>query len=62
MTNSGQLFASELIEWLMEADFIQSQYHISIYYKYAPDGKNSVVLSYVYDCVLLYIWSNWKMV
>ena len=40
MTNSGKLFADELTEWLIEAGFIQSQFHMSIYYKYAPDGKN----------------------
>ena len=36
MTNFGKLFAYELTEWLLEAGFIQSQYHMSIYYKYAP--------------------------
>ena len=39
MTNSGMLFADELTEWLLEADFIQSKCQISIYYKYAPDGS-----------------------
>ena len=38
MTNSGKFFADELIEWLLEAVFIQSQCQMSIYYKYAPDG------------------------
>ena len=27
---------------------------MSIYYKYAPDGSKTVVLSYVYDCVYWY--------
>ena len=36
MTNSGKLFSDELIEWLLEAGFIQSQFQISMYYKYAP--------------------------
>ena len=27
---------------------------MSIYYKYAPDGSNCFVLSYVYDCVYWY--------
>ena len=27
MTNSGKLFADELTEWLLEAGFIQSQFH-----------------------------------
>ena len=51
MTNSGKLFADELTEWLLEAGFIQSQFHMSIYYKYVPDGSKQIVLSYVDDCV-----------
>ena len=54
MTNSGKLFADELTEWLLEAGFIQSQFQISIYYRYAPDGSKIVVLSYVDDCVQWY--------
>ena len=54
MTNSGELFADELTEWLIEEGFIQSQCQISIYYKYAPDGSKIVFLSYVYDCVYWY--------
>ena len=54
MTNSGKLFADELTEWLLEAGFIQSQFQMSIYYKYAPDGSKIVVLSYVDDCVYWY--------
>ena len=54
MTNSGNLFADELTEWLLEAYFIQSQCHMSIYYKYAPYGSKIVVLSYVDDCVYWY--------
>ena len=54
MTNSGKLFADELTEWLLEADFIQSQCHMSIYYKYVSDGSNVFVLSYVNDCVYWY--------
>ena len=54
MTNSGKLFYDELIEWLLEAGFIQSQCQMSIYYKYAPDGYNFFVLSYVDDCVYWY--------
>ena len=54
MTNSGKLFAGELTEWLLEAGFIQSQDHMSIYYKYAPDGSKIVVLSYFDDCVYCY--------
>ena len=38
MTNYGKLFADELTEWSLEEVFIQSQYHMSIYYKYAPYG------------------------
>ena len=51
MTNSGKLFADELREWLNEEGFIQSKCQMSIYYKYAPDGSKTVVLSYVDDCV-----------
>ena len=54
ITNSGKLFADELIEWLLEADFIQSQCQMSIYYKYAPYGSKIVVLYYVDDCVYCY--------
>ena len=54
MTNSRKLFANKLTEWLLEAGFIQSQFQISIYHKYAPDGSKIVVLSYVDDCVYWY--------
>ena len=46
MTNSGKLFADELTERLLEAGFILYQCQMSIYYKYAPDGKKIVVLVY----------------
>ena len=49
MTNYGKLFDDELIEWLIEAGFIQSQCQMSNYYKYAPDGSKIVVLPYVDD-------------
>ena len=45
MTNSGKLFSDELIGWLLEAAFIQSQCQMSIYYKYAPDNT-IIFLSY----------------
>ena len=54
MTNSEKLFADDLTEWLFEAGFIQSQCHMSIYYKYSPNGSKIVVLSYVDDCVYWY--------
>ena len=44
----------KLTEWLLEAGFIQSQCQMYIYYKYAPDGSEIVVLSYVDDCVYWY--------
>ena len=44
MTNSGKLFADELTEWLIEAGLIQSQFQMSIYYKYAPDGKKILLI------------------
>ena len=46
MTNCGKLFSDEVTEWLLEAYFIQFQYHMSIYYKYAPYGTK-IVLSYL---------------
>ena len=54
MNNSGKLFAGELTEWLLEAGFIQSQFQIYIYYKYAPDGTKIVFKYYVYYCVYWY--------
>ena len=54
MTNYGKLFADELTEWLIEEGFMQSQFQMSIYYKYAPDGSKIVVLYYVDDCVYWY--------
>ena len=54
MTNSGKLFSDELTEWLLEAGFILSQCHMSIYYNYAPDGTTFFVLSYVDVCVYWY--------
>ena len=56
MTNSGNLFANELMERLLEAGFIQYKCHMSIYYKYAPDGSKIVVLSYVDDCIYWYTY------
>ena len=56
MTNSGKLFADELTEWLCEEGYIQSQCHMSIYYKYAPDVSKTVVLYYVDDCVHCYTY------
>ena len=55
MTNYGKLFFYELTEWSLEAVFIQSKCQMSIYYKYAPDGSEIVVLYYVDDCVYWYI-------
>ena len=40
MTISGNLFSDELAEWFLEAGFKKSQCQMSIYYKYAPDGRN----------------------
>ena len=54
MTNSRKLFYDELTEWLLEVGFFQSQCQMSICYKYAPDGSNFFVLSYVDDCVYWY--------
>ena len=54
MTNSGNLFVDELIEWLLEAGFIKYQCHMSIYYRYAPYGTSIFILYYFDDCVYWY--------
>ena len=54
MTNSGKLFDDDLTEYLLEAGFIQSQCHMSVYYMYAPYGSKTFLSSYVYDCVYWY--------
>ena len=56
MTNSGKLFSYELTEWFIEAGFILSQCHMSIYYNYALDRSKIVVLCYVDDCVYWYTY------
>ena len=56
MNDSGKLFSDELTEWLLEADFIQYQCNMSIYYKYAPYVSKIVVLYYVDDCVYWYTY------
>ena len=43
MTNYGKLFDDSLTEWLIEAGFIESQFQIYIYYKYAPDGEKKLL-------------------
>ena len=58
MTNSGELFADELTNWMIyEAGLKKSQCQISIYYKYAQAGFKLVVLSYVSDCVYWYTYA-----
>ena len=54
ITNYGKLFANELTEWLLEVGFIRYKCQMSIYYKYAPNGTNIVLLSYVDDYVYWY--------
>ena len=59
MTDSGKIFANELTNCMIYvAGFKQSQCKIYIYYKYAPDGSNLCVLSYVDDCVFCYIYEE----
>ena len=55
-TKSGRLLYDELTECLLEACFIQYQFHMSIYYKYTPDWEKIVVLSYVSYCVYWYTY------
>ena len=48
MTNSKKLFADKIINWLIyEAGFKQSQFQMSIYYKYATYVSKLVLLYYV---------------
>ena len=54
MTNSGKVIADELMQWFIGELLIQHQCQMSIYYKYAPYGKNIVVLSYADDYVYWY--------
>ena len=58
MTNYWKLFADELTEWLLEAGFIQSQYHMFIYYKYAPYVTKIVVLYYVDNFIYWYTYES----
>ena len=52
MNNYGKLFSDDLANWLIDVSGLkQSQFQISIYYKYAPYGSKLVVLSYGDDCV-----------
>ena len=65
MTNSGKLFADELTELLIEAGFIQSQFQMSIYYKYAPYGSNFlfyIMLTIVYIGIQMKILENGLMI
>ena len=57
MTNYGNLFSGEITKWVLEAYFIQYQYHMSIYYKYAPDETICFVFSYVDDDLY---WYNYE--
>ena len=52
--NSVSLFADYLTEWLLDAGFIKSQCHMSIYFKYAPYGTKIVVIYYFDDCFYWY--------
>ena len=54
MNKSEKLFADELIEWLIEAVFIQYQFQMSVYHKNAPYVTNIVVLYYVGNFVYWY--------
>ena len=55
MNSSGKLFDDDLTNWQIDVSgFKQSQFQISIYYKYAPDGSKIVVLFYADNCVFWY--------
>ena len=43
INNSVKLFSGELIDWLVnDSGFKHSQLHMSISYKYAPDGTKNI--------------------
>ena len=57
--NSVKLFPDVFINCLIDvAGFKKSQIQMSIYYKYASDGYNIVVLSYIDDCVFWYTYEE----
>ena len=59
MNNSVKLFADDLNNWMVYiAGFKQSQYQISIYYKYSTYVSKLVVLSYVDTCVFWYTYEE----
>ena len=43
MTNSVKLFTDDSTEWSIESGFIQYQFQLSIYYKYAPYGTKMLL-------------------
>ena len=52
VTNSGKLFADEIINWLIDdSEFNQSKFQMYVFYKYAPDSSKLVVLSYLDECI-----------
>ena len=59
ITNAENVFVDELTNWMInESGFKHPKCQISVYYEYAPDGSNLVVLSYVYDCVYWYTYEE----
>ena len=60
INNSGKLFFDDLTQWLIEEGLVQYQFHMSIYYNYAPDGTNIVVLFYVDACVYCYTYEAFR--
>ena len=58
MNNSGKLFSNEVIKLFIEAVFIQYQYQMSIYYKFAPTGKK---LLFYLMLIILFIGLHLKL-
>ena len=57
MTNYGQVFDDELIEWLLEAGVIQSKCQMFIYYNYTPDrSKMLPYLMLMTVSIGIYVW------
>ena len=55
MNDTEKRFADELTNWLMNVvGFKESQFKMSIHYKFAKYGSKLVALNYVDDCVFWY--------
>ena len=59
INNSVKLFDDEITNWLIDESRLNLyKYQIYVYYKYASDGFNVVVLSYDDGCANWYIYEE----